>query len=248
MTDDFNTLFKTEDLSEDEKALFENLSDEQKKLIAKRAEDKTKNLIANRDAILEEKRIEEERRKAAEEKNRLAEEQAKKIKEELEAAELEKELEAAKKGEDSKKLLELQNQSFEKEKQALIDKQKELEDRANALLKEKVDLTLSNALSQLNIAKEAFNGVKTLMSSRMTVNDDNEIFLENAPMKEYLEAWRDSDEGKFYIKAAPLNGSGAQPGSKGGSSGKTWKEMSVDERALMRRNDPEKAAELSKAA
>jgi len=248
MSTEFDSLFETEGLNENEKTLFESLTDEQKAIIAKRASDKTQNLVKNRDAILEEKRLEEERRKAAEEKIRLAEEQAKKIKADLEAAELEKELEAAKKGEDSKKLLELQNQAFEKEKQELLNRQKEIEERASALLKEKVDLTLSNALSQLNITKDGFNGVKTLMKSRMEVNDDNEIFLEGAPLDEYLAAWRDSDEGKFYIKATPLNGSGAHSGSGGKGSAKTWKEMSVDERAFMRKNEPEKAAELSKSA
>jgi len=240
-------IFKTDGLPENQKALLEGLTPEQIELISGRTEAYNKSLEANRDAILAEKRQEEEQRKKAEELLKIQDEQTNKIKADLEAAQQAKEMEEAEKSKDNERIKELQQQAFDKEREQYLNAQKELEQKAQTLLQEKNDLLLTNSLSQANITKEGFEAVKSLMQSRMSLTEDNEIMLEGAPLTEYLQTWTESDEGKYFVKAPPMNGSGSTSGTGGTKTTKTWAELSVDEKATLRRTEPEKAAELSKA-
>jgi len=244
---EFDALFElgNEDSEkEGDENIFKDLSEEQRKVLIDKAETITQGLKKNRDEILQEKESEELKRKEAQEELDRINKEVEDAKQKLDESERLKQIENAQKGKDFESWKKLSQESFEREKDELEKKSQENFNRAEKLLQEKVDLTLSTAISKMNVSTEGFPGVQSLLRNRMTLSDKGAVLLEGAPLEEYLKTWADSDEGKFYIKA-PLNGgSGSTSGSNTEVQGKTWKEMSLDEKASLRRSNPEKALEL----
>ncbi|MEE7442676.1 hypothetical protein MOR12E_28895 [Methylobacterium oryzae] len=76
--------------------------------------------------------------------------------------------------------------------------------------------------------------------------------IEGLPVADHIKKWAGSDEGKFYVAADDNSGGGANGGKgTGNSSGfnpyakDTW---NFTEQSKLEKSDPNKAAQLKKAA
>lgn len=162
-------------------------------------------LKAKNAEILSEKKEAERKLRAASEitPDTLAAAEDRADKAEARAAELDKQLKA------TNKALETATKSLEAEQGAARNFALEAE--------------LASAIAEGNVLPGLVPGFKALMVQQAKaelVDGKYQVMIGDKPARDHIKAFLDSDDGKTY-RAAPINGGGGAPGSRGGGENKT---------------------------
>jgi hypothetical protein len=125
---------------------------------------------------------------------------------------------------------------------------------------------IDEALEENNITDPALRkGARALLLPLIEVHEDEGELValakdpsvgDTIPVAEHVKAWAQTDEGKAYVSARESAGGGASGGGKGGtgtpgSTDNPWKKgdsFNVTRQAQLRREDPERAAQLMREA
>jgi len=195
-------------------------SDAAKKL--KELQDQIDALKGMKSTALDETKAEREKRKAAEDKLAKYEEAEKKAEEE-----------AAKARGEHEKLL--------------ADKAKEADTLKAELAKERRETALKDGVGQIDLAPEVKGFVEAKFRDQVKIEDGKAV-IDGKPVSEFLKAWSETDEGKYFMRNN-ASGGGASGGAGSPDDDKKPEEMTATEQSAyytkLLSEDPAKAAKFA---
>ncbi|MEM6902244.1 MAG: hypothetical protein AAF556_03275 [Pseudomonadota bacterium] len=122
----------------------------------------------------------------------------------------------------------------------------EREQQLNQLL---IGNGLKAALVEANVGKAFMAAAEALLRSNdikiEAVDGQPTATVDGKPLKEFVQAWSQSDEGKHFVSAGDNAGTGAKGADGGGS--KAWTDYSSGELQRLKRDNPQQFQALKKA-
>lgn len=104
-----------------------------------------------------------------------------------------------------------------------------------------VDNGLSDALAKAGVTNPAhLKAVRSMLSPMVAIaaeGDSRIAKVGDKALSEFVAEWAAGDEGKHFV-SAPANSGGGASGSSGSSGGKSFKDMSSEERVALYRSNP----------
>ena len=174
----------------------------------------TEGLKGNRDTLLKEKK---EAQKRADE--------AEKARKEMERKALEAEG-------DPEKIREAVRSEYEENLQTLQQERDQLRQQYEA---REYESQLRDAASKLPIAPEGLDALATYLQNKHDVTIENgQVTIDGHTPDKFLERFIESDKGSFWKRGKQNTGGGAEtPNQRPEGGGKTWNEMTEQERGIL---------------
>ena len=198
------------------------LPDEIKNQVLELANKRTEGLINKNSELLE--KVTQKETLTASEKAKLAELEKFQAQAEIKAAE------DAQNWDETKKLI---SEGYEKQ---LAEVTSKLSNYENEITTYKIDNALMKELDGVSINPAMKDTVFKAMKAD-AILADGQAMISEKPLSEYVQEWSQTDTGKAFCLAPENNNGGGQGGDQSvGSKGKSYKEMTVSEKAAYLKN------------
>lgn len=125
-----------------------------------------------------------------------------------------------------------------------------LSEKDNALQRYLIDGGLTDALAKAGVAPQFMDAAKALFRQQAGIKQDGENILAvigDKPITDFVSEWAATDAGKHFV-LAPRNVGGGAPGGGNSVNGKSFKDMSSEERVHLFRTNPQQYEALKAAA
>lgn len=126
-----------------------------------------------------------------------------------------------------------------------------LKEKDGALQQHLIDGGLSDALAKAKVKPELMDAAKALLRGQAAIKAEGgayQALMGDKPLHDAVTEWASGEQGKHFVLADANSGGGATGGGSGGGSGKSFRNMTSEERVALYRTDPARYEQLKQSA